>query len=105
MSNTLGILGGGISPIPNPAKIQNHHRGAGAICPKQGARKYAEKRVIYGGFRREKGGQNGEFGAPKVGKKPLFCAREEWLAGEEGFSGQERTLCPRVPAPRKSPWE
>jgi hypothetical protein len=34
------------------------------------------KRVIFGGFGREKRGQKGVFGASKAGKKGLFCVRE-----------------------------
>jgi hypothetical protein len=51
------------------------------------------KRVIFWGFRLQKGGEKGVFGASKDAKKALFGVREGSLAGEEGFSGQNRTLC------------
>jgi hypothetical protein len=53
------------------------------------------KGVIFGGFGREKRGQKGVFLAPEAGKRALFCVPEGWMAGAEGFSGQNRTLCQR----------
>ena len=51
------------------------------------------KGVIFGGVGREKGGQKGVFRAPEAGKRALFCVPEGKLAGAEGFSGQNQTLC------------
>ena len=47
------------------------------------------------GFFRQKRGQKGVFLAPEPGKRALFCVPEGWMAGAEGFSGQNRTLCQR----------
>jgi len=63
-----------------------------------------QKWGIFGGFGREKRGRKGEFRAPEAGKKALFYVPEGWLAGTEGFSAQNRTLCPKPLPPRKSPW-
>ena len=58
----------------------------GILSETRGAEMYA-KGVLLGGFGREKGGQKGAFGASKAGKMVLFCVREGWIAGGEGFSG------------------
>ena len=45
------------------------------MSEKRGAEMCA-KGVLFGGFRREKGGQKGVFRASKAGKKALFCVPE-----------------------------
>ena len=52
-----------------------------------GGAKMCAKWVIFGGFGREKGGEEDVLWASKAGKMVLFCAREGWMAGGEGFSG------------------
>ena len=49
--------------------------GTGNMADNRGA-EMCEKRVIFGGFGREKGGEKGVFGASKAGKKAFFCVRE-----------------------------
>ena len=61
------------------------------------------KRVIFGGFFRQKRGQNGAFEGLKAGKKPLICVPVGWAPAQRGFLGLNRTLCPRCPAPENHP--
>ena len=51
------------------------------------------KGVIFGGLFGEIGVKKGHFLASKAGKKAFIFVQEGKLAGEEGLSGQKRTLC------------
>jgi hypothetical protein len=81
---------------------RRRHPKTGNLSDKEGA-EMGRKRGIFGGFGRQKRGQKGEFGGPETGKKALFCVREGWEAGGEGFSGLNRTLCPKFTAPQNHP--
>ena len=65
---------------------------AGNVSETMGS-KMGAKGVVLGGLGREKGGEKGVFVASEAGKKALFGVPEGKLAGGEGFSGQNRTLC------------
>jgi len=78
-------------------------RASKGKLPETAGSEMGAKRVIFVGFRRQKGGQKGTFGASKAGKKAIFCVPEGWEAGAEGFWGQNRTLCPICPAPENHP--
>ena len=59
-----------------PASCASHPRLLrGSLSENDGA-KMGWKWVIFGGFGRQKGGQNGEFRPPEAGKKATFCVPE-----------------------------
>ena len=105
MSNTLGILCGGISPIPNPSKIKNPKSPPGrqGQFARNRGTEIRRKRVIGGGLGGKWGVIKGHLGPRKQEKGHFFVrGRAGWWA-ERDFRAKSGHYARTSPRPENHP--